>query len=180
MLTEAQFLWSTYENKQTRPIRVVVRKLHSSCTPDQIVHDLRQNGYQIIEAVNILKWRTKEPLPKFMLTFDRSENIKKMYEITDIRGMRVEAIHYRKTKLLPQCKNCQSSRHTKPYCNKESRCFKCAGTHPTESCKKSKEIPPKCSDCGESHPANYRGCVVAEELQALRNKAVNQTKLSPS
>ena len=55
MLTEAQFLWSTYENKQTRPIRVVVRKLHSSCTPDQIVHDLRQNGYQIIEAVNILK-----------------------------------------------------------------------------------------------------------------------------
>ena len=55
MLTEAQFLWSTYENKQTRPTRVVVRKLHSSCTSDQIAHDLRQNGYQIIEAVNILK-----------------------------------------------------------------------------------------------------------------------------
>jgi hypothetical protein len=34
MLTEAQFKWSTYENKQTRPIRVVVKKLHSSCKPE--------------------------------------------------------------------------------------------------------------------------------------------------
>jgi len=55
MLTEAQFLWSTHENKQTLPMRVVVRKLHSSCTPDQIVQELRQKGYQIMDAVNILK-----------------------------------------------------------------------------------------------------------------------------
>jgi len=66
MLIEAQFLWSTYENKQTRPIRVVVRKLHSSYTPDQILQELRQKGYQIIDAVNILKWKTKEPLPIFV------------------------------------------------------------------------------------------------------------------
>ena len=45
---------------------------------------------------------------------------------------------------------------------------------------KPKEIPPKCSNFGESHPANYTGCVAAKELQALRNKVVNQTKLSPS
>jgi hypothetical protein len=29
------------------------------------------------------------------------------------------------------------------------------------------------------HPANYWGCVVAKELQALRNKATNPTKLIP-
>ena len=45
---------------------------------------------------------------------------------------------------------------------------------------KPKEIPPKCYNCAEKHPANYRGCVVAKELQAFRNKAANQTKLSPS
>jgi len=44
MLTEVQFIWSTYENKQTRPIQVVVKKLHSSCTSDQIVQELRQKG----------------------------------------------------------------------------------------------------------------------------------------
>jgi hypothetical protein len=107
MLAEAQFIWPTYENKQTRPKRVVVKKLHSSCTSDKIVQELRQKGYQIIDAVNILKWKTKESLPIFMLTFDRTENIKIIYEITDIRGMRVEVTPYRKTKLQPQCKNCQ-------------------------------------------------------------------------
>jgi hypothetical protein len=34
MLTEAQFIRSTYENKQTRPIRVV-KKFHSLCTVPQ-------------------------------------------------------------------------------------------------------------------------------------------------
>jgi len=93
--------------------------------------------------------------------------------------MRVEVTLYRKTGLLPQCKNCQSWGHTKSYCHKESRCVKCAGKHTTESCGKPKEVPPKCYNCGENHPASYRGCVVAKELQALRNKAANPTKSLP-
>jgi hypothetical protein len=68
---------------------------------------------------------------------------------------------------------------TKSYCHKEPRCVKCAGKHTTESCNKSKEIPSKCFNCRENHPANYRGCVVAKKLQALRNKAANPTKLLP-
>ena len=134
-----------------------------TCNPEQIIQKLRQKGYHILEAVNILKWKTKEPLPIFMLTFDRTENIQKIYEISNIRGMRVEVTPYRKTGLLPQRKNCQSWGHTKSYCHKESRCVKWAGKHSTESCSKTKEVPPKCYDCGENHPANYRGCVVAKE-----------------
>jgi hypothetical protein len=37
-----------------------------------------------------------------MLTFDRTENVKKIYEITDIRGKRVEVTPYTKMGLLPQ------------------------------------------------------------------------------
>jgi hypothetical protein len=85
MLNEAQFMWPTYENKQTRLMRVVVKKLHNSCTSEQRVRELCWKGYQVIDAVNVLKWKTKEPLPVFMLTFDRTENIKKIYEITDVR-----------------------------------------------------------------------------------------------
>jgi hypothetical protein len=129
--------------------------------------------------VNILKWKTKEPLPVFMLTFERTENIQKIYEITAIGGMKVEVTPYRKTKLLPQCKNCQSWGHTKAYCHKDPRCVKCAGQHNTDNCTKPRETPPKCYNCGENHPANYRGCIVAKELQALRNKASNKMKLPP-
>lgn len=77
------------------------------------------------------------------MTFDRTENINKMYEITDIRGMRVEIAPYRKTKLLPLCKNCQSWGHSKSYCHKEPRYVKCAGKHSTVQCKKPKEAQPK-------------------------------------
>ena len=84
-----------------------------------------------------------------------------------------------KTKLLPQCKNCQRWGHTKSNCHKEPRCDKCAGKHTTLKCTKPKETPPKCYNCGKNHPANYWGSVVAKELQALRNKATNTTKALP-
>jgi hypothetical protein len=129
--------------------------------------------------VNILKWKTKEPLPVFMLTFERTENIKKIYEITAIRGMKVEVTPYRKTKVLPQCKNCESWGHSKAYCHKDHRCVKCAGQHNTDNCRKPRETPPKYNNCGENHPAKYRGCIVAKELQALRKKASNKTKQTP-
>jgi hypothetical protein len=29
---------------------------------------------------------------------------------------------------------------------------------------------PKCVNCGEGHPANYRGCIVAKKLQKIKNK----------
>lgn len=172
MLNEAKFNWSSYENKQTRPIRVVAKKLHKTCKPEQIVQELNHRGYKIINAVNILKWKTKEPLPVFMLTFDNSENINKIYEITHIRGMKVDIVPLRKSKLLPQCKNCQAWGHTRKYCFKSPRCVKCAGQHLTVECKKLAGQKPKCYNCGEPHPANYRGCSVAQELQAIRNKSI--------
>jgi ethanolamine utilization cobalamin adenosyltransferase len=39
--------------------------------------------------------------------------------------------------------------------------------------------PKKYRQNGKNHPANYRGCVVAKELQALRKKAGNTMKSLP-
>ena len=76
-MLKATLTWSSHENKQTRPIRVIVKRIHKSCTSDQIVQDLRQRRYKITDKVNILKYKIKEPLSVFMLTFDRTENFKK-------------------------------------------------------------------------------------------------------
>ena len=43
-------------------------------------------------------------MPVFMLTFFRSENIPKIYEIIDITGMRVEVTPYRKRNCYPSVK----------------------------------------------------------------------------
>ncbi|KAF5275629.1 hypothetical protein FQA39_LY06741 [Lamprigera yunnana] len=52
----------TYENKQERPIRVMVKNLYRSCKPTKIVDDLRTKGFKAVDAVNKLKWKTKDPL----------------------------------------------------------------------------------------------------------------------
>lgn len=168
--------WHSYENKQIRPIKVMIKKLHHSNSPENIVIDLQSQGYKAIEAVNKLNWKTKEPLDMFRVSFDASEDIKKIYEIQGVLNTIVEVEPVRQQKILPQCKNCQSFGHTKNYCNKQPRCVKCAGKHSTIECTK-EIIRPKCCNCGESHPATYRGCVVAKELQKLRNKAIKNRSL---
>jgi len=51
------------------------------CNPGTIVSDLKARGYKVTNAANKLKWRSKEPLDMFILTFSAEEN-------TQIRYMR--------------------------------------------------------------------------------------------
>lgn len=169
-LTINNCLWHSYENKQERPIRVMVKKLHHTCRPERIVDDLKRKDFKIVEAVSKLSWRTKEPLNMFMLTFDNSEDINKIFKIQTVLGFKVDIQPLKANKLVPQCKRCQAYGHTQKYCAKEPRCVKCTGKHFTKDCSKRAEDKPKCIHCGGSHPANYRGCAIAKEIQLIRNK----------
>lgn len=113
-----------------------------------------------------------------MLTFDRNEDIKNIFAIEEILHMKVQIEAVKRSSLIPQCKKCQSYGHTQNYCNKTPRCVKCVGIHATKECKKPKETPPKCVNCGDPHPANYRGCTVGRELQRIRNKTNGQSIIS--
>ena len=166
ILLEGRYAWHSYEDKHTRPIRVMARNLHHSCNPGRIVSDLQASGYKATDAVNKLKWRSKEPLDMFVLTFSADGNTNRVYEITSILGSKVEIRPLRKSKLIPHCKQCQAYRHTQRYCNKDPRCVKRAGKHHT----KEKETQLKCVHRGEAHPANYRGCSVAIESQKIKTQ----------
>jgi hypothetical protein len=174
-MNETDLEWHTYENKQTRPIRVMARYLHPTCDPEEIKVDLVNKGFKIIEVVNKIK-KTRDngkeniiPLPLFMLTFDNTEDIKKIHEIQYICHMRVKIEAIRNNKMIPQCKRCQRYGHTHKFCKHTPTCVKCAGEHLTAVCTKPRDNPPKCSNCAEAHPANYRGCLIAKELQKRRN-----------
>lgn len=179
LLLQHNCLWYSYENKQERPIRVMAKNLHSSCLPDRIVEDLKSDGYKIQDVVNKLSWKTKEPLNMFMLSFQKDEDISRIYNIKSILGCKVDIQPVKTSKLIPQCKRCQAYGHTHKYCSKEPRCVKCTGKHLTRDCTKPSDIKPKCVHCGEPHPANYRGCMVAKELQSLKNKLTKKNVASP-
>jgi hypothetical protein len=82
--------------------------------------------------------------------------------------------NYRKA--IHVLRNCNLNFHT--YENKQTRprCVKCAGRHLTIECQKLETQNPKCVNFGEGHPANYRGCIVAKELQKIKNKKAMKGK----
>lgn len=185
-VNQAKFEWHSYENKATRPCKVIARGLHPTCDPEYIVEDLKQLGFNILSAVNLKKKikvndkLTVKALPLFMLTFDHSEDIKKVFTIPYIVNTKVKIEAVRKQRgHIPQCKKCQRFEHTQAFCNREPRCVKCAGNHLTFDCKLDKKAPPKCSNCLEAHPANYRGCTVAKELQKRRLAKKKETVTKP-
>jgi hypothetical protein len=59
ILLEGKYAWHSYEDKHTRPIRVMARNLHHSCNPGRIVSDLQTRGYKVTDAANKLKWGKK-------------------------------------------------------------------------------------------------------------------------
>ncbi|RZF32909.1 hypothetical protein LSTR_LSTR004300 [Laodelphax striatellus] len=135
----------------------MIKKLHHSCSPESISDDLKNQGYKVLEVVNKLKWKTKEPLDMFLISFSCEEDVKKIFELKTVLGCKVEVENNKEAKLIAQCKRCQAYGHTQKYCNMEPRCVKCAGKHSTNDCKKPNDATPKCVHCGEAHPASYRG-----------------------
>lgn len=180
-LNQSGIQWFTFENKIERTLKVMARGIHSSVEKSEIIADLKLKGFKVLDAVNILKKDRninkkgereyiKRPLPLFMLTFEHSESIDKIFALNGICNMTVKIEHLRRGKgVITQCKKCQAYNHTQTYCMCEARCVKCAGKHMTNQCNIGKDVPPKCVNCLENHPANYRGCEVAKQLQKIRN-----------
>lgn len=168
-LSEYKYSWHSYESKQQRPIRVMVKNLPHSCKIEEIIKDLENREYKIIGAANKRSWKNKEPLNMFMLTFKAEEDINRIYEIKSILKCIVNIEPLRKNKLVVQCKSCQAYGHTQKYCGITPRCVIC-GRHHTSECLKPKTEPPKCVHCGNQHPANYRGCIIAKEMQKIKFK----------
>jgi len=167
----------TYENKQTRPIRVVAKGLSYQWDEKEVFDFLKTTGYKITNVSKRLSAKDKSPLNMFTLSFDREENIDSIYKIKTILHNVVEICPIKGNKLVPQCKNCQEYGHTKNHCNKKPRCVKCGQGHLTATCQKLPQARPKCANCEGDHPANYRGCTIAKEAQALRKEQRKVTKI---
>lgn len=175
-LNENKLPWHTFSDKQSRPLKVMARGLAPDTCTDDIVQDLKSQEFKIISATNILSPQTKEKLRLFMLTFEHEQDVQAVYEIRRIeyQTAKIEELRKKSNKIV-QCKNCQEYNHTRNFCRKAPRCVKCAGAHDSSTCQKPKEDDPKCVNCKEKHTANYRGCIVAKELQKIRNQSVKTT-----
>jgi hypothetical protein len=69
-----------------------------------ILRSLNDSGLQALNATPKLKWKTKEPLDMFIVSFHPNTDINKTSNIKTIFNAAVTVEPIRTNKLIPQCK----------------------------------------------------------------------------
>jgi len=144
----------TYQLKEDRAYRVVIRNLHHSTPPEEIKKELEALGHSVRSVTNALSAVTKDKLPLFFVDLNQNESNDDIFKITRLLNTIIKVEEPHKKHVIPQCMRCQSYGHTKAYCHHQARCVKCAGLHVPSECSKSRELPAICALCRGSHPAN--------------------------
>ena len=164
-LKEKDTEFHTYQSKQSRPFRVVLKNVHPSTNIEEIKSGIQKLGHDVINILNIKQRKTKEPLPLFFVDIKRNDNNHEIYNVRKLLNLIVtfEPPHVKQE--LPQCMRCQRYGHTKNFCTRNPRCVKCLGNHFTKDCSRTERTNDvKCVNCKENHPANYRGCLIYQQL----------------
>lgn len=193
-LKENNIYYHTYQLKEERAYRIVIKHLHHSTDIEEIRQELLELGHKARNILNAQHRITKEPLNLFFIDLEPAENNKEVYKITALQNkiIQIEPPRAKKNNIV-QCMRCQQYGHTKSYCNRPFSCVKCGGHHNSKECTKSKDTPATCQLCGGNHPANYRGCEhyhnILKESNTHRNIAqrtqpthtnINDNTIQPS
>jgi len=149
--------YHTFTLEKSKFFKVVIKGLPTSITDTQVKDELKAQGYEATYTAQ-LKDRNKKPMPIYQATFKKEERNKEIFKLSTLCYCKVRVESYRKPKEIVQCHRCQRFNHTTNNCKAMPKCVKCAGDHLTKECKKPRDTPAKCANCGENHPANYRGC----------------------
>lgn len=156
----------TYQPKQERSFRVVLKNIHPSTGTEELKSALDELQHKATNIWNIKDRRTNKPLPMFYIDLQQNANNKDIYNVKTLLHCRVVFEAPRPKRIIPQCSNCQQHGHTQKFCHRQPRCVKCALAHRTSDCpRKERSDNVKCVLCEGNHPANYKGCIVYQELQ---------------
>jgi len=151
--------YHTYQLKEERTYRIVIKHLHHSTDIEEIRQELLELGHKARNILNAQNRITKEPLNLFFVDLEPAQNNKELYKITALLNKIIQTEPPRaKRNNIVQCMRCQHYGHTKSYCNRPFTCVKSGGCNNSKECTKSKDTPATCALCGGNHPANYRGC----------------------
>lgn len=168
-MRENNVIHHTYQPKEERAFRIVMKYIHHTTDPNEIKQELGRNGHKVRNIMNGRHRVTKEPLNIFFVDLEPAENNKEVYKLQYLQHCSIHIEPPRKMKGITQCLRCQQYGHSKSYCNRPYVCVKCGGAHSTTSCAKKRDTPAKCALCGGDHPANYKGCEFYHKLLKTNN-----------
>lgn len=167
-LKEQEAEFHTYQLKQDKPLRVVIRNLHPTTPVDTIKEELEVRLFEIRRVTNVLHKVTKIPLPLFFVDLEPTTKSAEIFHLSALLHTKIKVEEPYKSKTISQCNNCQEYGHTKTYCGYPSRCVRCGSNHKSPDCPNLRSDPPKCALCAGEHPASYKGCSIYKDLQRAK------------
>lgn len=174
----------SYQVKQDRAYRVVVKGIHQSTPIDDIKCAIEKYDHKV-RSITVVRSRvTKQFMNMFFVDLEPAPNNKDVYNIIHIDNAIVQIVAPIKRFDSPQCTRCQKWDHTKAYCNRAFVCVKCGQNHPTAECTKPRTEEAKCGNCNGIHTANFKGCPTYQRRTANRSIRMNnasneQNKFTP-
>jgi hypothetical protein len=175
---EDNIFYRTYQQKEKRAYRIVIKYLHHSTDTEDIKQEQSELGHNVRNIINAQHRTTKEPLNLFFVDIEPAENKREIYNVKALQNkiIQIESPRVNKNNII-QGMRCQQYVHTKSYCSKPFICVKYGGSHNSKECQnKSKETAAK---CGGNHPANCKFCENYHNLIEGNNKFRNNTQRTP-
>ncbi|CAI6347136.1 unnamed protein product [Macrosiphum euphorbiae] len=177
-LKEKKAQYHTFQLKEDKPTRAVIRNLHPTTSTDLIKSELELRLFEVRKVTNVLHKTSKCPLPLFFVDLEPTHYSNDIFKLSSLLHTKVKVEEPYKPKVISQCLNCQEYGHTRAYCGYSARCVRCSAFHPSSECSKPRDSPAKCALCSGDHPANYRGCSVYKELQRRKKPVASNAFIS--
>ncbi|KAK9720011.1 zinc finger associated protein [Popillia japonica] len=162
--------YHTYQHQvpSEKLLNVVFRGVPVEISEEELFNDLRERGFSPECVVRMRSSRNKAPMPLVLVKIGKE--FKHIYHLKDILSLdiTVETLNSRPT--VGQCFRCQRFGHAQSRCTAPKKCVACAWDHDSYACPRPKQDPATCANCGEQHPANYRGCARFPKIRSLTPK----------
>ena len=100
--------YRTYQLKEERVYRIVIKYLHHSTNTEDIRQELFELGHNVRNIINAQHRTTKEPLNLFFVELDPAENNKEIYNIKALQNkiIQTDLPRVKKNNII-QCMRCQ-------------------------------------------------------------------------
>jgi PAX-interacting protein 1 len=182
----ASLAYHTYPLPDEIQPRLVLKGIPPNVPEEDIRTDLIAQNIQVIRISQITKMDkvTREIItkyPVYVVTLPPGTDLRKVHQIQKLCHCIVSWEKFKNSRPIRQCYNCQSFGHSSKHCGKPAQCVKCSLPHATKECSKPTGSPPKCSNCGGDHPANFTGCPkYVQQLQFSQRPTNHRQRAAPT
>lgn len=128
-LKESQVPFHSFQNKESKPYRIMIKNLHPTTDVSFIKDELTSLGFQQRNIMNVLHRQSKAPLPMFFIDLEPDINNPDIFKLSLLCYSKIKVEAPRPKKDTPQCLRYQSYSHTRTYCNHHPRCVRCGDPH---------------------------------------------------